>query len=98
VALVAVALAGCGGDDEDEPAITVPDLTVPGRTATEEEAAPTVTTPPTPPVTPPTDTSGGTPAPPAEQPDSPENDVPPPPGSPAERFERFCEANPGACG
>jgi hypothetical protein len=29
--------------------------------------------------------------------DSPENDTPPPPGSPAERFERFCEENPGAC-
>jgi hypothetical protein len=30
-------------------------------------------------------------------PDSEQNDVPPPAGSPAERAERFCEQNPGAC-
>ena len=42
---------------------------------------------------------GGIPAPEAEPPaDTPENDTPPPPGSPAERFEEFCEENPGACG
>jgi hypothetical protein len=98
VALALVALAGCGGDDEpDEPATTVPDLTVPGRSET-EDAAPPVTTVPPAPVAPPTDTSGGAPAPPVEQPDSPENDTPPPPESPAERFEQFCDANPGACG
>jgi hypothetical protein len=97
VALVALALAGCGGDDEpNEPAITVPDLTVPGGGT--EDTTPTVTAPAPVPAEPPADTSGGAPAPPAEQPDSPEHDVPPPPESPAERFEQFCEANPGACG
>jgi len=39
------------------------------------------------------DGSGGTPAPE----DSEQNDVPPPSGSPAERFEQFCQENPGAC-
>jgi hypothetical protein len=29
--------------------------------------------------------------------DSPQNDTPPPSGSPAERFEQFCQENPGAC-
>ena len=29
--------------------------------------------------------------------DTETNDTPPPSGSPAERFERFCEENPGAC-
>jgi hypothetical protein len=37
--------------------------------------------------------SGGTPAPD----DTPQNDTPPPAGSPAERFEQFCQENPGAC-
>ena len=37
--------------------------------------------------------TGGTPAPQ----DSPQNDTPPPSGSPAERFEEFCQKNPGAC-
>jgi hypothetical protein len=36
-----------------------------------------------------------TPAPPA---DTPESDVPPPEDSPAERFEEYCNENPGACG
>ncbi len=44
-------------------------------------------------------TEGGTtettPAPPA---DTPENDTPPPADTPAERFEDFCNDNPGACG
>ena len=30
--------------------------------------------------------------------DTPESDSPPPQGSPAERFEQYCEDNPGACG
>jgi hypothetical protein len=34
--------------------------------------------------------------PPAE--DAPENDVPPPEDTPAERFEEYCNENPGACG
>lgn len=37
--------------------------------------------------------SGGQPAPD----DTPQNDRPPPAGSPAERFEQFCNDNPGAC-
>ncbi|MGH2979136.1 MAG: hypothetical protein ACRDLQ_05815 [Solirubrobacterales bacterium] len=39
------------------------------------------------------DGSGGTQAPE----DSEQNDTPPPSGSPAERFEQFCQENPGAC-
>ena len=35
-------------------------------------------------------------APPAE--DTPENDAPPPEDTPAERFEEYCNENPGACG
>jgi hypothetical protein len=31
------------------------------------------------------------------RPDEPGNDKPPPAGSAAERFERYCEQNPGAC-
>ena len=30
--------------------------------------------------------------------DSPQNDAPPPGDSPAERFEEYCNENPGACG
>ena len=60
------------------------------RTTTDESGGTTA------PATPPADTgsgSGGTQAPQ----DSPQNDTPPPSGSPAERFEQFCEENPGAC-
>jgi outer membrane biosynthesis protein TonB len=112
VALLAAAVAtGCGGDDEPaaQPPITLPDLEVP---QTDEAPAPepeTETTAPAPvepvpepapapePVPPSTD--GGTPAPVPEPPaDTPENDTPPPADSPAERFEEFCNENPGACG
>jgi hypothetical protein len=40
--------------------------------------------------------SGGAQAPAAPK-DTPQNDVPPPRGSPAQRFEKFCQQNPGAC-
>jgi hypothetical protein len=40
--------------------------------------------------------SGGAQAPPAPK-DTPQNDVPPPRGSPAQKFEKFCQQNPGAC-
>ena len=30
--------------------------------------------------------------------DTPENDAPPPEDTPAERFEEYCNENPGACG
>ena len=97
LALVVVALAGCGGDDEPSETITTPQLTVPGGDDT-QDAAPTETVP-APEPEPPDGDSGGSPAPaPQPAPDSPENDVPPPEGSPAERFEEFCDANPGACG
>jgi hypothetical protein len=96
--LLAGATAGCGGDEEEpETTPTVPDLTVP---QTDEQPAPTTeTTPPEPTETVPPSTDGGTPAPEPEPPaDAPENDTPPPEDSPAERFEDFCNDNPGACG
>ena len=98
MALVLVALAGCGGDDEPaDDTITTPQLTVPGTDT--PEPAPTDTAPAPEPTPPADDDSGGAPAPaPEELPDSPENDTPPPEDSPADRFEEFCDANPGACG
>jgi hypothetical protein len=100
-------VAGCGGDDEPEarPPATQPDLTVP-QTDDEPELDPGTETlaPPAPEPAPapepvPPSTDGGTPAPaPEPPPDTPENDTPPPPDSPAERFEDFCNENPGACG
>ncbi len=106
----ALAGAGCGGDDESaETTPELPKLTSP-RTETETEAPAQPETETAAPVDPGTETlppdgdgdssdDGGIPAPEAEPPaDTPENDTPPPPGSPAERFEEFCEENPGACG
>jgi hypothetical protein len=60
------------------------------RTTTDESGGTTA------PTTPPADTGGETGGTQAPQ-DSPQNDTPPPSGSPAERFEQFCEENPGAC-
>ena len=97
--VLAVTAAGCGADDESNagPPPQAPELTIP-QTDTQEstpttETVPTETTPPS--------TDGGTPSPetPTETtPDTPENDTPPPEDSPAERFEDFCNDNPGACG
>ena len=94
--LLGLTIPACGGDEE-EPATAPkrPELTVPGDTETSPSPAPTAT-----------QTAPATTAPPAQTapsttptpPDSPQNDVPPPPGSPAERFEKFCDENPGACG
>ena len=107
LALAALLLAGCGGDDEpaDETTPALPNLTVPqGDTGETVEPPPAPVPDPAtetlPPVeTVPPSTGGGTPAPEAEPPpDSPENDAPPPEDSPAERFEEFCNENPGACG
>jgi len=94
---------GCGGDDEAASDTTpeLPKLTVP-----RSDAAPEVTAPPATETAPPVDMEtvppaddGGTPAPETAPPaDSPENDTPPPSDSPAERFEEFCNENPGACG
>jgi hypothetical protein len=112
--LVLAAATGCGGDEEGRAETTpaLPELTMPERdpgpeaAEPEPEPAPVPEPAPEPEVvpqpaepTPPPATDGGTPAPqPEAPPDSPENDVPPPPGSPAERFEEFCDENPGACG
>jgi hypothetical protein len=103
-----VAASGCGGDDEPaaKPSPTVPDLTVPQTDEAEPVEPETDTVAPAPAPEPepepevvPPSTDGGTPAPEPEPPaDSPENDTPPPADSPAERFEEFCNENPGACG
>ncbi|MBN1529859.1 MAG: hypothetical protein JW895_12420 [Thermoleophilaceae bacterium] len=90
-----VGAAGCGGDNEPEEAPTLPDLTVP-RTEprTVEETVPETETQTVPPATEVAPTTT-----PAETvPDSPENDTPPPADSPAERFEDFCNENPGSRG
>ena len=109
-ALLAAATAtGCGGDEDPaaQPPVTLPDLTVPQtHEAPEPETETTAPAPvapepepePAPEEVPPS-TDGGTPAPAPEPPaDTPENDTPPPADSPAERFEDFCNENPGACG
>jgi hypothetical protein len=97
--LLVAALAGCGGDDEPSARTTreLPNLAIPTTTA------PAVTEPAEPPSTtvdPATETlpeegPATTPQTPA---DTPENDAPPPEDSPAERFEEYCNENPGACG
>jgi hypothetical protein len=91
-------LAGCGGDDEPtRTARDLPDLSLP---TTETTPPVTDTAPATTTVDPATETlpeEGPEPtAPPAE--DTPENDAPPPEDTPAERFEEYCNENPGACG
>jgi hypothetical protein len=104
LALLAVVAAGCGDDDAPS-AETLPgqELTVPDEDPgtgeeTIERPTTTETTPPPTETSPRDDDSGGTQAPAAKQPqDTPDNDVPPPKDSPAERFEKFCEENPGAC-
>jgi hypothetical protein len=95
----AVGAAGCGGDDEaSQKPPKPPELTVPRGTRTQQETTGTETTRQTAPSgAPQTEGSGGAPSRSAPQ-DSPQNDSAPPKGSPAERFERFCDENPGACG
>jgi hypothetical protein len=95
VSLVVTA-AGCGADEESsaDPPPKAPELTIP-ETDSPPPPSETVTTPTTE-TTPPPTTS--TPAEPTTTSDTPENDTPPPADSPAERFEQFCNDNPGACG
>ena len=106
LALLALALAACGGDDEAledsaEP-IPAPELSVPGgdapslggtgeETGTGEATTPEAESPGATETQAPGEGDGSAPQ------DSPENDTPPPPGSPAERFEEFCAENPSAC-
>jgi hypothetical protein len=98
-AALGLALGACGGDDES---VSVP--TAPTSTPT-TQTAPTVTTP-TQTTAPPTQTtttqtttpapsdngSGGTAAPSGGSGDSSRGETP------NERFKRYCEQNPGACG
>jgi hypothetical protein len=101
--LLAVAIAGCGGDDEPSTrtARELPDLSLPTTTTRTtppvvDRTAPTATT-----VDPATETlpeEGPRTTTPQDPADTPENDAPPPQGSPAERFEQYCNENPGACG
>ena len=97
IALLA-GLAGCGGDDDpaettrELPKLSVPSTEVtPPAEQTETESTTidpaTETLPPEGP--PPVDTAPT---------DTPESDTAPPADSPAERFEEYCNENPGACG
>jgi hypothetical protein len=99
--LLVAAVAGCGGDDE--PADTtrgLPELSPPsgsrtGGTPTVERTGPSSTT-----VDPATETLPPEGPPPSDTApaDTPESDTAPPADSPAERFEEYCNENPGACG
>ena len=96
--LLVAALAGCGGDDEPaETTRELPDLSLPST-----EAAPTVeqTEPSSTTVDPATETLPQEGPPPSDTApaDTPESDTAPPQDSPAERFEEYCNENPGACG
>jgi hypothetical protein len=102
---VAVVLAGCGGGDSEpatDTARQLPDLSIP---TTRTSPPVTETTPSTTPTT----VDPGTETLPMEGPtttsttpetpdDTPTTDTPPPEGSPAQRFEQYCNENPGACG
>jgi hypothetical protein len=91
--------AGCGSDSEEaHRPIKPPELTIP-QTSPQAPPTQTETTPTT--ETAPPSTGGGTEAPTETTPpqtDTPQNDTPPPTDSAAERFEKFCNDNPGACG
>jgi outer membrane biosynthesis protein TonB len=105
LSLFALAVAGCGGDDDEGQATTIPTvpLSVPGSDTVSSDDESTDTTPSTTPDATPTPTPTPEPAPaptptPTPQPqDTPQNDTPPPAGSEAEQFEDFCAENPGAC-
>lgn len=124
LALLALVLGACGGDQEaaDVRPVSTPELTLPtdggasssraggDATSTTDTTDTTDTTATgTEPTTSDTAQSGGASAPTspdtggqsapgAQAPaDSETNDQPPPQGSPAEKFEDFCQQNPGAC-
>jgi hypothetical protein len=109
--IVGVVLASSGGDDSNETDVQAPELTIPGGSGTTDRArerkrdtgasgengSTGSDTPSTGGAQTPSDeSSGGAQAPAAPQ-DTQQNDVPPPRGSPAQRFEQFCQQNPGAC-
>jgi hypothetical protein len=101
--LLVAAIAGCGGDDEPatDTARELPDLSIPTATAPTTAPAAEDTTPSTATTADPaTETlpEEGPSTTPTTPVDTPENDAPPPEDSPAERFEQYCEDNPGACG
>jgi len=100
--LLAIAIAGCGGDDEPatSTARELPDLSLPTTTTPPMPPDVDTTAPATTTVDPATETlpTEGPSTTPREPADTPENDAPPPEGSPAERFEQYCNENPGACG
>ena len=92
------ALAGCGGDDEpSETTRELPELSLPART---EAAPPDTTETQSTTVDPATETLPPEGPPPSDTApaDTPESDTAPPSDSPAERFEEYCNENPGACG
>jgi hypothetical protein len=109
LALVALLVPGCGGDDAEEVTTEDTQVTIPEELERDRtEATPIVEEPvaPVPETTPPPPPPEPEPAPPPEpvapapdpaKPDSPRNDTPPPSGSPAESFEQYCKENPRAC-
>jgi hypothetical protein len=86
---VALAGAGCGGDEEPASTTKAPELTVP---ETGSETTPTNETQTTPPPDTGTTTTNTTTSP------STQTDPQPDPDTPEGRFEKFCRENPGACG
>ncbi|MET0613961.1 MAG: hypothetical protein ABW142_00835 [Thermoleophilaceae bacterium] len=99
---MAALIAGCGGDDEPSTSTAreLPKLSLPTTTSRTTPPVVEKTTPTTTTVDPPTETlpEEGPATTPQAPGDTPENDAPPPQGSPAERFEQYCNENPGACG
>jgi hypothetical protein len=91
------ALAGCGGDDEPvETTRELPELSLPSTDAPRAEPTDTQSTI----VDPATETLPPEGPPPSDTAptDTPESDTAPPADTPAERFEEYCNENPGACG
>ena len=94
---------GCGDDEAAKGTPTPPELTVPQERGTDDTTDDTTPEQSSPPPTSTGEQPSAPSPPPAAAPrgqaeDSPQNDIPPKPGTPKDRFERFCEANPGACG